>query len=165
MRALEEAGIRTVINLRSLYSDRDEIGDADLQYVHIPMAAWRVEKRDIIEFLSVVTDETRAPVLVHCNYGADRTGFMSAIYRVCVCGWPKDEAIEEMVNGGFGFHRIWGNLVDSVEELDVRSARAEAGLTRSSPVRDNTRHDRDDEAIVRSSTKRIYSLFRKISRS
>ena len=44
---------------------------------------------------------------MHCQQGADRTGTMMAFYRIAVQGWPKDDAIAEMKNGGYGFHSIW----------------------------------------------------------
>jgi hypothetical protein len=44
---------------------------------------------------------------------------MTAIYRVVVQGWSKQEAVNEMVQGGFGYHPLWHNLVSRVEELDT----------------------------------------------
>ena len=37
MRQLKKMGVRTVVNLRSFHSDRDEIGDTGLAYEHIYM--------------------------------------------------------------------------------------------------------------------------------
>ena len=53
---------------------------------------------------------------------------MSAIYRIAVEGWSKDEAIEEMTKEGFGYHSVWKNLVKYVRELDVDSIMRSAGL-------------------------------------
>ena len=53
---------------------------------------------------------------------------MCAIYRIATEGWSKDEAIEEMTKGGFGYHSIWKNLVDYVRELDVDKIKRIAGL-------------------------------------
>ena len=53
---------------------------------------------------------------------------MCAIYRVAVCGWTKEEAIEEMTRGGFGFHEIWENLPKYVRELDVEQIKRRAGM-------------------------------------
>jgi protein tyrosine/serine phosphatase len=55
-------------------------------------------------FLSVVKDSSRHPVFIHCRRGKDRTGVMSAIYRIEACGWTSDEAIEEMRAFGFSDH-------------------------------------------------------------
>lgn len=128
MANLEEMGIKTVVNLRLLNSDRDEIQGTDLAYVHIRMEAWRAEEDEIVKFLRVVVDPDRVPVLVHCSYGADRTGAMCAVYRVVVQGWTKQEAIKEMTEGGFGFHPIWSNLSLWISVLDIEETRAQAGI-------------------------------------
>jgi protein tyrosine/serine phosphatase len=119
IRQLKKLGIKTVINLRSLHSDRNEMKGAGLTYEHIRMTTWNVEDGDVIRFLGIVTDSSRTPAFVHCQQGADRTGTMCAIYRIVVEGWSKDEAIEEMTKGGFGHHSIWQNLTNYIRNLDV----------------------------------------------
>ncbi len=131
MRKLREMGVVTVINLRSFHSDRKLIGNTGLAYEHIYMKAWHPEKKEVVRFLQIVTDPKRTPVLLHCQHGADRTGTMCALYRVVVDGWTKERAIEEMTDGGFGFHSIWKNLPDWILELNVEAIRSEAGLTQS----------------------------------
>jgi protein tyrosine/serine phosphatase len=66
---------------------------------------------------------------VHCQHGADRTGMMTAIYRIAMEGWSKDDAITEMTEGGYGFHAIWKDLVEYVRELDVERLKREAGVS------------------------------------
>jgi len=127
---LKEMGIKTIVNLRSFHSDRDEIGNLEFDYEHIKMQAWHPEDEDVIRFLKIVTDKDRTPVFVHCQHGADRTGLMCAIYRIAVCGWNKNEAIKEMVEGGFGYHKIWKELVEYIEELDVDGLKEKAGLAK-----------------------------------
>ncbi|MBN2180711.1 MAG: dual specificity protein phosphatase family protein [Sedimentisphaerales bacterium] len=128
MKQLKELGIKTVVNLRSLHSDRDELGDTKLGYEHIKMTTISPEDKDVIRFLEIVTDSNCTPVFVHCQHGSDRTGIMCAIYRIAVQGWTKDEAIMEMTKGDFGFHKIWMNLVDYVQELDIGEIKKSAGL-------------------------------------
>ncbi len=127
-RELKEMGIRTVVNLRSLHSDRDEVAEAGLAYEHIAMKAWHPEDEDAVRFLRIVTDPAKTPVFVHCQHGADRTGIVCAAYRMAVQGWSPEEAVAEMTEGGFGFHRIWEDLRDYVRELDVAKIRRRAGL-------------------------------------
>ncbi len=128
MRNLSQKGIRTVVNLRSFHSDRDEIKGTGLGYEHINMKAWHPEHKEIVRFLQIVTDPKRTPVLVHCQHGADRTGTMCAVYRVAVQGWTKEAAIREMTEGGFGFHGVWKNLPTWIAQLDIESIRKEAGI-------------------------------------
>jgi protein tyrosine phosphatase (PTP) superfamily phosphohydrolase (DUF442 family) len=128
MRELAKMGVKTVVNLRSLHSDRDEIGSLPLSYEHINMKAWHPEDEDVVRFLRIVTDESRGPVFVHCQHGADRTGLLMAVYRIVVQGWPKERAIDEMTHGGFGYHVIWKDLIVYLRALDVERIRREAGL-------------------------------------
>ena len=128
MANLKAMGIETVINLRSFHSDRHAIGDTGLGYEHLYMKAWHPEEIEAVRFLQIVTNPKRTPVLVHCQHGADRTGTLCALYRVAVQGWEKQQALEEMTKGGFGFHGIWKNLPRWFEDLDIASISKQAGL-------------------------------------
>jgi protein tyrosine/serine phosphatase len=128
MEKLKKMGIETIINLRSFHSDRDEIGFTGLGYEHIYMKAWHPEHKETVRFLQIVTNPKRTPVLIHCQHGADRTGTMTALYRVAIQGWTKQEAIQEMTEGGFGFHKIWTNLSSWIEELDIESIKKDGGI-------------------------------------
>jgi len=128
MKNLKRMGVKTIVNLRSFHSDRDEIGDAPLGYEHIYMKTWHPEHEDVVRFLKIATDPDKGPVLVHCMHGADRTGTMSAIYRVAVEGWTKEEAVREMTQGGFNFHEVWQNLPPWIADLDIEAIRKEAGI-------------------------------------
>ena len=119
MKNLETLGIRTIINLRSFHSDRDEMKGTDLGYFHMTMKAWHPEEKEARQFLQIISDPNNLPALVHCQHGADRTGTMCAIYRIAVQGWSREEAIREMTDGGFGFHEIWSNLPAWIERLDI----------------------------------------------
>ncbi len=123
MRELARLGVKTVVNLRSFHSDHDELAGTSLGYEHITMRAWHVEDKQTRRFLEIVTDPARTPVFVHCMHGADRTGTMCAAYRMAVQGWDAEEAIKEMTEGNFGFHRVWQNLIKYLRELDLDTIR------------------------------------------
>ncbi len=123
---LKQMGVKTVVNLRSFHSDRDELGETGLAYEHIYMKTWHPEDEEVVRFLQIVMDRDRTPVFVHCQQGADRTGLMCAVYRVAMCGWTKEEAIEEMTSDEFGFHGIWDNLADYLKELDIEELKRRA---------------------------------------
>lgn len=129
MENLQRLGIKTVICLRANHSDKELVGKTGLTVEAIPMDTWDIEREDAVGFLKIATDPKRAPVLVHCQHGADRTGTMCATYRIVVQGWTKKAALREMTEGGFGFHSVWRNLIRWVEKLDVERVRREAGLT------------------------------------
>lgn len=130
MRRLEELGIKTVVNLRFILSDRGKIKDTGLGYEHINTTTLNTETKDVVRFLQIVTDSNRTPVFVHCHRGVDRAGTMCAIYRIVVEGWSKEEAIEEMTKGGFASRRIPKNLVDYIRKLNVDEIRHLANLNR-----------------------------------
>jgi protein tyrosine phosphatase (PTP) superfamily phosphohydrolase (DUF442 family) len=125
MKNLKEMGIKTIVNLRSFHSDRDEIGDTGLQYEHIYMKAWHPEKKEIIRFIKIVSDPKNQPVLVHCQHGADRTGTMCAVYRMVFQDWTKEDAIKEMKEGGYNFHSVWVNLEPWIKRLDIEKLKKE----------------------------------------
>lgn len=123
MKQLKTLGIRTVVNLRFIHSDRSKIKDTGLDYEHINMTTLYIRTSDVKRFLKIITDKKRTPVFVHCHYGIDRAGTMSAIYRMVVQGWSKEQAIEEMMKGGFAYSRVRKNLVNYIRKLDISKIR------------------------------------------
>ena len=128
MKRLAAMGIKAVVNLRQTASDRTRLDGTGLNYEHIHMVALRMSDDDVIRFLRIVTEPARTPVFVHCRLGADRTGAMCAMYRIVVCGWSKAEAINEMIHGGFGFHKEFRNLVKYIEGADIEYLKRQAGI-------------------------------------
>jgi protein tyrosine/serine phosphatase len=128
MRNLKKMGVKTVVSLRSFHSDLNEIGNTGLAYEHIYMKAWHPEEKEIVRFLQFVANNKRTPVLVHCQHGADRTGTMCAIYRIAIQGWTKEEALNEMTEGGFGFHGVWVNLTRWINKFDIDKIKMQAGI-------------------------------------
>lgn len=127
-KALHRRGITTVINLRELHTDDDEIGDLPLKKVHIPISTTKLGHDDVVAFLKAATDPANQPVFVHCRHGSDRTGTMCAMYRIVIEGWDREEAIREMTTGNMGFHAIFENLPEYVRTADLDKLRADAGL-------------------------------------
>lgn len=110
MKNLQKIGIKTVIDLRYFSDDKDECAGTSLNRVEIPMLAWKPNEDVTKRFLATITNKSDGPFLVHCQHGADRTGSMSAIYRVQNQGWKSEDALQEMLYGGFGYHKIWTAL-------------------------------------------------------
>lgn len=128
MKQLKAMGIKTVVNLRSFHSDKDELAGTDLKGVRFETKPWHAEEEDVVAFLKVVSDTNNLPVFVHCQRGADRTGTMCAMYRIVACGWTKQRAIDEMKHGGFDFSPAWQNLVSFIEKADIAEIKRRAGL-------------------------------------
>lgn len=128
MAQLKAKGIKTVVNLRAWHSDKDKVAGTGLKSMRFELEPWRGDTEEVVDFLKVVTDTNNLPVFVHCQRGADRTGMMCAMYRITVCGWTKQQAIDEMKNGGFGFNPVWKDLVTFIEKADVADIKRRAGL-------------------------------------
>jgi protein tyrosine phosphatase (PTP) superfamily phosphohydrolase (DUF442 family) len=126
---LEKLGIKTVINLRALHSDKDELKSTQLKYISIPMETWDPETDQVRQFLRAATDPQNQPVFVHCQHGADRTGTMTAAWRIIIEGWTKERAVHEMTEGPFGFHEIWTGLPKFLDKLDWETLRTEFSNT------------------------------------
>lgn len=129
-RQLHRLGIRTIVNLRQAHSDVELIqasgvGPDAFELRSLPMAAWDVGEEEVLTFLRIVNDPALRPVFVHCQHGSDRTGTMVAAYRVVMQGWTKQEAVQEMRRGPFGFHAMFSNLPHFLRELDVLRVRRE----------------------------------------
>ena len=125
---LKKLGVRTIVDLRDS-GVPDEVQGTGMTYVRIPATAWQPEEEDVVQFLQTITDAGRLPVFVHCQRGADRTGMMCAVYRVAIQGWSKDEAIDEMTHGGFGFYSGWRNLIQYIRDLDIQRVKQSAVTT------------------------------------
>lgn len=93
MRQLKKLGVKTIVNLRSFHSDRDEIGDTGLAYEHIYMKTWHPEDKEAVRFLQIVTDPNRTPVFVHCKRG----------------GRPYGHDVCDLSNRRAGLEQIRGN--------------------------------------------------------
>lgn len=129
---LQKMGIRTIINLRATHTDLKLLKGLKLQSVHIKTTTFHIKENDIAAFLKTVTNKSNQPVFIHCQHGSDRTGVMTAVYRMYVQGWTLDEAMAELPN--FGFHKIWQNLKTELKGLDMEELHKKVELAESPPV-------------------------------
>jgi tyrosine-protein phosphatase SIW14 len=111
-------GIKTIINLRDHHSDGTLVAGLGFELVEIPMTAWHFSEDDIVKVLKAIQAASK-PVLVHCQWGADRAGVVMAMYRIVFQGWTKDEALAEMREGGFGFHPYYFNIPIFIKRVDI----------------------------------------------
>ena len=129
MKNLEKLGIRTVINLRAFNNDAKEVRGTSLRTEHTKILTWRVDDKHVIEVFRMLKKTENGPFLIHCAHGADRTGLMSAMYRLIEQNWSVDEALEELADGGYGYHTIWRNILRYVRSADVGKLREAIGST------------------------------------
>lgn len=122
---LQALGVKTVISLRSFHSDTDILQGSGIRTVRIPINTWAIREKHVIEAMRTIrAAEQEGPVLLHCLHGADRTGMMIAMYRMLYQGWPRDKAVDELKNGGYGYHAVWKNIERYLSRVDVEQLRA-----------------------------------------
>lgn len=126
---LKAMGVRTVVDLGYWPLEIDRLKDPMLNYEHIPFYTWKPKDADVVRFLRIVSEPSNGIVYLHCRKGADRTGFMIAIYRVAVGGWSREQAISEMTRGGFGFDPTYQNLISYIRTRDLNALARQAGLS------------------------------------
>lgn len=124
MAEVERFGIRRVLNLREFHSDDDEVKGTSLKTFQLHLNAAKIADADVIEALKIITSSDQ-PILVHCWHGSDRTGTIVAMYRIVVQGWSKQAALDELVNGGYGYHSIYGNIKTYINNVDIEHIRKE----------------------------------------
>ncbi len=117
-RALEDAGIQSVINLREYHRDDRKAAGTSIQLLRYPVAAGEVTLEDLEAILRMMRRAPK-PVLVHCWHGSDRTGIVMAAYRIVEQNVSVDEAERELTDDCYGHHEFWyGNLRRLLRETD-----------------------------------------------
>ncbi len=116
--AVQDFGIKAVLNLRKYHSDKDETKKLSLKLYRHKMSAGKTKYQDLVATMRIIKNE-EGPILIHCMHGSDRTGLVIATYRILFENWSKEKAIDEMINGGYGFHSIYDNIPKLIKRLDV----------------------------------------------
>ena len=121
---LKALGIKNVVGLRAFHSDEDWLRESGIKASRVKIYTWAVDDDNIVAALKAIrTAEKEGPVLLHCWHGADRTGLVSAMYRLLYQGWSKAQALDELLNGGYGYHAMWKNIPAYLRDVDVEKIR------------------------------------------
>lgn len=127
---LKDAGITTIVSLCGATSglvgllrasparessetvqERAAAKKLGLEFISIPIDVFGEPGLEPVEqFLRIARDPARAAVFLHCLHGRDRTGLLTAAYRVVLHGWTAEKAYGEMLECGFDMDRT--NLSD-----------------------------------------------------
>lgn len=125
---LEEYGIREVLNLRRYNSDDEKAQGTSLVLHHVPVQTHAIKEEQLVEAMRIIRDR-KGPILIHCFHGSNRTGSVAALYQMVFRNMPKDEAIENMLKGGYGYHKIYSNIPRLLQQIDVEKLQEELGVS------------------------------------
>ena len=132
---LEKLHIGTVINFLP-ETDDTWLKTPGVTQVQLPYRTNHVDDADVLAALRAIqTAQAQGPVLMHCKHGSDRTGLMSAMYRVVVQDWSKQDALQEMTQGGFGENAHFKDGIDYMMKADIAQLRTalSSGACSTSP--------------------------------
>ena len=116
--ALQNLGVRSVLNLREYHKDTRKARHTQLHLMAYPVAAGEVTAADVENCLALISNAPK-PVLVHCWHGSDRTGIVVAAYRIVFQKWSVADAEKEFRDERFGYHEFWyENLLTLLRETD-----------------------------------------------
>jgi protein tyrosine/serine phosphatase len=120
---LKALGIRSVLNLREYHSDSRQLETAGLELLVYRIDTGEINIDDLAAALRLFREAPK-PLMVHCWHGSDRTGSVVAAYRIVYQNWTPAEALDELRNGGFGYHERWfPNIVELFETIDADELR------------------------------------------
>lgn len=120
---LTELKVATVINFLP-EPDLGWLSSPGVTQIQLPYRTNHVDDADVLKVLRTIRDaESKGPVLMHCKHGSDRTGLMAAMYRVVIQGWSKEEALDEMTQGGFGDNSHYRDGVRYILQADIAKLR------------------------------------------
>ncbi len=96
-------GVRTVINLRGAREtdgvyrlERDACQRHGLTLVDFPMRSRGMPKKETVRAVAPLFADVTYPVLIHCKSGADRAGFIAALYLFLHERRPLAEAMGQL---------------------------------------------------------------------
>ena len=112
-RTLSDMEFKTVLNLRTHNDIDTEFCDLYGIIRHnYPLNVFENIKIEEFDEVLDIINKSEKPLFLHCLKGQDRTGVISACYRVTCCGWTLNEAIEEME--AYGHNNIWFTMLKSL---------------------------------------------------
>ena len=100
---VQRLGVRTVINLRGpggrlpqYLLERDACAALGLAMIDFPVYSRQLVPSEVVDAAIRLFKAIEYPVLFHCKSGADRAGFMSALYLLAHEGRPVEDAIGQL---------------------------------------------------------------------
>ena len=121
---LQSLGIKTVVSLRAFHSDQELLRDTGVTLVRIKILTWKISDDQVVAALRAIkAAEKSGGVLLHCQHGADRTGLVSAMYRMLYQNWTREQALDELMHGDYGYHSLWKNIPEYLKKVGPETIR------------------------------------------
>lgn len=99
-------GVKTVVTLRSKMDD-EAVAEAawcqrhGVRFVRVPLKGdHEAIDQSVAEIMALVADPQNHPILIHCARGKERSGLVSAVFRMDQDGWCNPKALREMYDRG-----------------------------------------------------------------
>lgn len=151
IRALAARGIRAIVNLRgateygSYLLEADACRAAGIELVDLKFSSRSLPSRADVLALDALFDRLPRPFLLHCKSGADRSGFVAALYLLLREGASPATALRQL---SWRFLHLGGGETGILSFMIARYA-ADAAQTPMS-FRDWVESRYDPQALVRS---------------
>lgn len=98
-----QLGIRTILNLRGpnpqddWYLAEQAVAEANgVTLIDVRMSANSLPSGEVVAQIVDALENADYPMLIHCKGGADRSGAVSAIYRMHILGHDRADALTEL---------------------------------------------------------------------
>ena len=99
LKALQELGIKTIINLRmpnDIWEPEPvEARIRGILYTNVPFSSLSRPTEEQMRIVLGLIEASPGPVFVHCQFGCDRTGTVIACYRIQHDNWLAPAALRE----------------------------------------------------------------------
>lgn len=124
----ESCGIKTILNLRgdsqeNIAWEKKIAQNLGITFINIPIDNINEKSIGLIDqCLNIISNKTNQPIFIHCQAGKDRTGLISAAYRIKYCNWSIKEALAEMFINGYDkrFSNFKQALLDWTNNIDTK---------------------------------------------
>jgi tyrosine-protein phosphatase SIW14 len=89
---LKKLGVDTIVDLRGelrgvVESERQQAESLGMRFINLPDNGWASPKdEEIARLFSLVRDQPRRKIFIHCWLGGDRSGMFIAAYRIAFDG-------------------------------------------------------------------------------
>jgi tyrosine-protein phosphatase SIW14 len=98
---LHKLGVDIVVDFRDetneIKLEKKSVESQGMKFVSVPWRGDALPTHDeLVTFFKLLRDNPDKKIFIHCEYGKDRTGVMSALYRIAVEHWSADQSIAEM---------------------------------------------------------------------